>query len=90
MTVSTKEGNFKAPVVGRICMDQCMIDVTGIPTAVGDVVTIFGNLPDDLREMAKRANTIEYECLCLVSARVPRVAKRQEIDKFKLTENKND
>ncbi|MBR2850282.1 MAG: alanine racemase, partial [Clostridia bacterium] len=31
VTVSTGEGNFKAPIVGRICMDQCMIDITGIP-----------------------------------------------------------
>ncbi len=90
VTVSTAEGNFKAPVVGRICMDQCMIDVTGIPAKVGDVVTIFGNLPDDLKELAKRSDTIEYECLCLVSARVPRVARRRSVDKINLTESKND
>lgn len=75
VTVTTSDGNFKAPVVGRICMDQCMIDVTGIPVKVGDVVTIFGDNSEDLFELAKRAGTIEYECLALVSARVPRVIK---------------
>ena len=90
VTVSTADGNFKAPVAGRICMDQSMIDITGIPAKVGDVVTIFGNCSDDLREMARRANTIEYECLCLVSARVPRVAKRKNNETSTLTEGKND
>ena len=90
VTVTTAEGNFKAPVVGRICMDQCMIDVSGLPVRVGDTVTIFGNASDDLRELAKRAETIEYECLCLVSARVPRVAKKRSIEKLSTTENKND
>lgn len=75
VTVSTDSGNFKAPIVGRICMDQCMIDVTGIPVKVGDPVTIFGDDPEDLCELARRAKTIEYECLALISARVPRVAK---------------
>lgn len=77
VTVSTEAGNFKAPIVGRICMDQCMIDITGIPAKVGDPVTIFGQNADDLCELAKRAGTIEYECLCLVSARVPRVVKEK-------------
>ena len=67
-----------------------MIDVTGIPARVGDTVTIFGNVPDDLREMAKRASTIEYECLCLVSARVPRVAKRHTNENTNPSEEKND
>lgn len=80
VTVSTAEGNFKAPVVGRICMDQCMIDISGLPAKVGDTVTIFGHIRDDLRELAKRADTIEYECLCLVSARVPRVAKKKNLE----------
>jgi alanine racemase len=75
VTVNTELGNFKAPIVGRICMDQCMIDVTGIPVKVGDQVTIFGDDPRDLSELARRAGTIEYECLALVSARVPRVTK---------------
>jgi alanine racemase len=73
VTVSTKAGNFLAPIVGRICMDQCMIDVTGLPVEVGDVVTIFGKDIKDIRRLAKTANTIEYEVLCLISSRVPRI-----------------
>jgi len=73
--VSTDVGNFLAPVVGRICMDQCMIDVTGLPINVGDTVTIFGNDLKDIRRLAKMADTIEYEVLCLISSRVPRIIK---------------
>ena len=75
MTVNTDAGDFKAEVVGRICMDQCMIDVTGLPVRVGDEVTVFGSDPDELSSLASLADTIEYECICLVSARVPRVKK---------------
>ena len=74
VTVQTHLGNFKAPIVGRICMDQCMIDVTGLPVEIGDKVTVFGCAPADLSTLAQMANTIEYEILCLISARVPRLA----------------
>lgn len=63
--------------VGRICMDMCMADISGIPdAAVGDEVTVFGCsggvfLP--VEEQAKKAETISYELLCSVSPRVPRV-----------------
>ena len=77
VTVHTKDGNFSAPVVGRICMDQCMLDVTGIPASRGDTVTLFGNDTKSLLELAERAGTIPYEVLCLVSARVPRVTEEQ-------------
>ena len=59
--------------VGRICMDQCMVDVTDLPVAVGDKVTLFGADPEDIRDLARRAGTIPYEVLCLISARVPRL-----------------
>ena len=67
----------KAPVVGKICMDQCMIDVTGVPETVeiGDEVVLFGTqagnriLADDLGNLA---GTINYEILCMVSRRIPR------------------
>ncbi len=75
VTVECKDGERKAPVVGRICMDQCMIDVTGIDCRIGDTVRIFGGAPSELYELAERAGTIDYETLCLVSARVPRVYK---------------
>ena len=77
VTVRTSSGDFKAPVVGNVCMDQCVIDVTGIPAAAGDKVTIFGNDRMDLSRLAELANTIEYEILCLISARVPRIAKNK-------------
>lgn len=53
-------------------MDQCMIDVTDIPVRTGDEVTLFGTDVSELTELARRAGTIPYESLCMVSARVPR------------------
>ncbi len=77
VTIHTRCGaekcTIKAPVVGRICMDQCMVDVTGSGVKVGDQVTLFGEKPDELTELARRAGTIPYELLCLITARVPRV-----------------
>lgn len=63
----------RVPVLGRICMDMCMVDVTDLPeAAVGDVATVFGpELP--LEEKADKLGTIQYELLCGVSPRVPRV-----------------
>ena len=65
-----------APVLGRICMDMCMVDVTDIPgVAPGDEVEVFGaHVP--LEEAAALAGTIPYELLCAVSPRVPRVYLR--------------
>ncbi|PAV31636.1 alanine racemase [Virgibacillus profundi] len=67
----------KAPIVGRICMDQSMIDVTEMEDInESDVITIFGE-PDEgfisLGEVASQMNTIHYETACLISKRVPRV-----------------
>lgn len=64
----------RAPVVGRVCMDQFMIDVTDIPeVSAGDEVLLWGT--DDLRceEVADWAQTIGYELLTSVARRVPRV-----------------
>lgn len=64
----------RAPIAGRICMDQTMIDITDIEgVEIGDEVTLFGTetLPTD--EAAKWLDTINYEIVCLVSGRVPRV-----------------
>lgn len=64
----------KAQVIGRICMDQCMVDVSGIDgVTVGDEVVLFGNEKSELRELAKVAGSIEYECLCALSSRIPRI-----------------
>ena len=59
--------------IGRICMDMCMADVTDVPGAeVGDVATVFGpELP--LEEKADVLGTIQYELLCAVSRRIPRI-----------------
>lgn len=67
-----------APVIGRICMDQCMVDVTDIPTEVkiGDEAVIFGkqgNREITVDEVAALAQTIHYEVVCLIGKRVPRV-----------------
>lgn len=62
----------KAPYVGNICMDVCMIDVTDIDCKEGDRVEIFGdNLP--VSELASILDTIPYELLTAVSTRVKRV-----------------
>lgn len=71
MQVSTPYG--KAPQIGRICMDMCMVDVSSLPEVdVGDEIEIFGEqiLCDT---DAKLCDTISYELLCAVSKRVPRI-----------------
>jgi alanine racemase len=63
----------KAPVAGRICMDFCALDVTGIPGAAkGDLVTVLGD-DIDAGQHARMAGTIAWEILCSVGRRVPRV-----------------
>lgn len=62
----------KAPTVGNICMDACMIDVTGIDCKVGDTVEIFGS-EAPLKRLADAADTIPYEILTSVSPRVKRL-----------------
>ena len=62
----------RCPVVGNVCMDQAMIDITGTDAQVGDFVTIFGDeLP--IEELANNLGTITYEILTSVSRRVQRV-----------------
>lgn len=65
-----------APIVGRICMDQFMIDVTDIPDVkAGDVVTIFGRDGDKylpVEEIAEAAGSFNYEFVCSITERVPR------------------
>ncbi|MDE6483016.1 MAG: bifunctional UDP-N-acetylmuramoyl-tripeptide:D-alanyl-D-alanine ligase/alanine racemase [Rikenellaceae bacterium] len=62
----------KAPIVGNICMDACMIDITGIPAEVGDEVTVFSG-SDEIVAMADTLDTIPYEILTLIAPRVRRV-----------------
>ena len=60
------------PVLGRICMDMCMADVTGLPgVKAGDVAEVYGDGLTD--RAAKQAGTISYELLCQLTPRVLRV-----------------
>ena len=62
-----------APIVGTVCMDSFMVDVTDIPnTNIGDEVVIFDNENITLEDLAKDCNTINYEILSCISNRVPR------------------
>jgi alanine racemase len=67
-----------APVVGRICMDQCMIDVTDLKSEVkvGDEVVIFGKQGSreiKVEDLASQIGTVNYEVVCIVGKRIPRV-----------------
>lgn len=66
-------GGGRVPILGRICMDLCMADVTDVPgVAVGDEAELYGpHVP--VEEAAALAGTIQYELLCNVSKRVPRI-----------------
>ena len=71
VTAVHKKTTFSVPVVGHICMDYTMVDLTDTPLAVGDTVIFF----DDPRPMAAHVGTIPYEILTAVSPRVERVRK---------------
>lgn len=64
-----------APVLGRVCMDQTLLDVTNIPGVhMGDEVTVFGpGAPDTADTIARKTDTISYEIVCGIARRVPRV-----------------
>lgn len=67
--------NKKVNIIGNICMDMCMIDVTDISDIkMGDDIVVFGdNINLGADTVSKFANTIPYEILCSVSKRVPRI-----------------
>ena len=65
-------GGKRAPIVGNICMDACMVDITDIDARVGDEVEIFGK-HISVTELADKLHTIPYEILTGVSHRVKRV-----------------
>ena len=68
-------GGRRAPIIGRVCMDSAMIDVTDIEgVQVGDKVTIFSAEKGlTLEEMAQTLDTISYEIMTSISARVKRI-----------------
>ena len=61
-----------APIVGKVCMDMCMIDITNIPAKESDEVLVFGN-EYSITQFAKDSETIPYEVLTSMSRRVKRV-----------------
>jgi len=70
-------GGQKAPIIGRVCMDQCVVDVTHIPNvSMGDRVTLAGVDQDEaisFDDLAELSSTINYEMVCLVGKRVDRI-----------------
>ena len=68
-----------APIVGRVCMDQCMLDVSGIDgVCVGDEAEIFDREGKNVNSLSRIAKTISYELLCSVSKRVARIPVSSE------------
>jgi len=72
--------NKKVPIVGSICMDQCMVNVDSIENVeLGDEVIIIGESASEkitAEDLAKSLGTINYEVLCMISKRVPRIYLR--------------
>lgn len=68
------KGQIK-PIVGRICMDQCMIEVDGLEVKVGETVTLFGEADGksiSIDQYADMLGTINYEIVCMMGKRIPR------------------
>lgn len=63
-----------APVVGRVCMDQCMVDIGDREVRPGDVAVIFDSEGKNIEKLAASADTICYELVCLVGKRVKRIS----------------
>lgn len=67
----------KAPICGRVCMDQCMVDVTDIPDVkAGDAVTLLGKDGDEeitMEQLGELSGRFNYEFACLITPRVPRI-----------------
>ncbi|MBQ4189267.1 MAG: alanine racemase, partial [Bacteroidales bacterium] len=67
----------RVKTIGNICMDMCMLDVTGVPAQAGDTVTIFGEDPS-VNELASILDTIPYEVLTSVPRRIERVVVKDK------------
>ena len=64
----------EVPIIGRICMDQCMIDVTNVHNIdKGDEVIVFGKDKITIDDLAEWLETINYEIACIVGKRIPRI-----------------
>lgn len=62
----------RVPTIGNICMDMCMLDITGVDAKVGDTVTIFGEEPS-VKELAAILDTIPYEIMTSIPRRIERI-----------------
>jgi alanine racemase len=70
-------GGKTYPLAGRICMDQCMVDLgTDAEVKRWDDAVIFGGTAADAGELAERVGTIPYEITCNINKRVPRVYEK--------------
>lgn len=74
--VSFSLNGHRVPTIGNICMDMCMLDITGVDAKVGDTVTIFGEDPT-VSEIADALGTIPYEIMTSVPRRIERVVLRK-------------
>ena len=63
----------KCPIVGNICMDMCMVDVTDIEDINIEDKAIFFDYTNDLKELAKKSNKIVYEFISNLSGRIERI-----------------
>lgn len=74
---------MRAPICGRICMDQFMVDVTKIPNAaVGDEVTLIGGDGGgriSIEELGERSGRFNYEFACCIGKRVPRIYRKEDM-----------
>jgi len=72
----------KASIIGRVCMDQCFVDVTNIKdVSVGDEVVLYGSQGQEtisIESVAEQLNTVPYEVTCNISKRVPRIYINEE------------
>ncbi|OHC06731.1 MAG: alanine racemase [Planctomycetes bacterium RIFOXYD2_FULL_41_16] len=72
----------RASIIGRVCMDQCFVDVTNIKdVSVGDEVVLYGSQAQEtisVESIAQQLNTIPYEVTCSISKRVPRIYTNKE------------
>lgn len=73
-TLHCQKGHFPVPLVGKICMDLCMVDLTDTPAQIGDTLCLF----DNAAPVAARLGTIPYEVLTALSPRVKRILTFQK------------
>lgn len=70
---------YKIPLIGKVCMDQCMVDVTGIDCEENDIVTVIGD-NSSVQAMADALNTIPNEILVRLNGRLPRYYKPAKLE----------